>query len=169
MNALAARRRHPAAIALLLLLGLVVTGAAYSVARARSPRRPPRARADAVADGQEALPRQLRHLPRPQRPGHARPARRLVGVGAASVDFQVGTGRMPLAGPGVQAQRQDKVKFTDEQIAALAAYVASLAPGPAIPDADSTPRATAATSPRAASCSGSTARCATTSPAPAAP
>ncbi|MEO5980707.1 MAG: cystathionine beta-lyase, partial [Pedococcus sp.] len=30
MNALAARRRHPAAIALLILLGLVVTGVAYS-------------------------------------------------------------------------------------------------------------------------------------------
>ncbi|MGA8979242.1 MAG: c-type cytochrome, partial [Pedococcus sp.] len=30
MNALAARRRHPAAIALLILLGLVVTGIAYS-------------------------------------------------------------------------------------------------------------------------------------------
>ena len=30
MNALAARRRHPAAIALLLLVGLLVTGAAYA-------------------------------------------------------------------------------------------------------------------------------------------
>ncbi|MEO6414351.1 MAG: cystathionine beta-lyase, partial [Pedococcus sp.] len=30
MNALAARRRHPAAIALLLLLGLILTGVAYS-------------------------------------------------------------------------------------------------------------------------------------------
>ena len=27
----------------------------------------------------------------------------LVGVGAAAVDFQVGTGRMPMAQPGVQA------------------------------------------------------------------
>ena len=30
MNALAARRRHPAAIALLILVGLLVTGAAYA-------------------------------------------------------------------------------------------------------------------------------------------
>ena len=58
-----------------------------------------------------------------------------MGVGAASVDFQVSTGRMPLAGPNVQAPRIDTVKFTEEQIAAMAAYVASLAPGPAIPDA----------------------------------
>jgi ubiquinol-cytochrome c reductase cytochrome c subunit len=58
----------------------------------------------------------------------------LVGVGAAAVDFQVGTGRMPMAAPGVQAPRTERVKFTDEEIAAMAAYVASLAPGPAVPD-----------------------------------
>jgi ubiquinol-cytochrome c reductase cytochrome c subunit len=56
----------------------------------------------------------------------------LIGVGAAAVDFQVGTGRMPLAAPGAQAARAP-VQFTDEEIAALAAYVASLSPGPAIP------------------------------------
>ena len=57
----------------------------------------------------------------------------LYGVGAASVDFQVGTGRMPLAASGPQAQEKP-VQFNDEQISALAAYIASLAPGPAIPD-----------------------------------
>ena len=57
----------------------------------------------------------------------------LVGVGAAAVDFQVGTGRMPMARPGVQAPKKD-VQYTDEEIAALAAYVASLGPGPAIPE-----------------------------------
>jgi ubiquinol-cytochrome c reductase cytochrome c subunit len=59
----------------------------------------------------------------------------LIGVGAASVDFQVGTGRMPLAQPGQQAARRAKV-FSDAEISQLAAYVASLAPGPAIPSAD---------------------------------
>jgi ubiquinol-cytochrome c reductase cytochrome c subunit len=57
----------------------------------------------------------------------------LVGVGAASVDFQVGTGRMPMAAPAAQAPRKP-VAYDDDQIAALAAYVASLAPGPEIPD-----------------------------------
>jgi len=33
----------------------------------------------------------------------------LAGVGAAAVDFQVGTGRMPMARPGVQAQRKEVV------------------------------------------------------------
>jgi ubiquinol-cytochrome c reductase cytochrome c subunit len=58
----------------------------------------------------------------------------LVGVGAAAVDFQVGTGRMPMAQPGQQAEPKPVV-FSDEEIAQLAAYVASLGPGPAIPQA----------------------------------
>ncbi len=58
----------------------------------------------------------------------------LIGVGAAAVDFQVGTGRMPAAASGPQAEKKP-VQFTDAEIAALAAYVASVSPGPAIPDA----------------------------------
>jgi ubiquinol-cytochrome c reductase cytochrome c subunit len=57
----------------------------------------------------------------------------LVGVGAAAVDFQVGTGRMPMANPTMQAPKK-RVVYTDEEIAQLAAYVASLGPGPAVPE-----------------------------------
>jgi ubiquinol-cytochrome c reductase cytochrome c subunit len=56
----------------------------------------------------------------------------LIGVGAAAVDFQVGTGRMPAVQPGAQIPQKPPV-YTEDEIAALAAYVASLAPGPAIP------------------------------------
>jgi ubiquinol-cytochrome c reductase cytochrome c subunit len=56
----------------------------------------------------------------------------LIGVGAASVDFQVGTGRMPLAEMSAQAMRKAPL-YNAEETAALAAYVATLAPGPAIP------------------------------------
>ena len=59
----------------------------------------------------------------------------LVGVGAAAVDFQVGTGRMPMAQPGAQAARKKPV-YNDQEIEALGAYVASLGPGPAVPDVD---------------------------------
>jgi ubiquinol-cytochrome c reductase cytochrome c subunit len=59
----------------------------------------------------------------------------LIGVGAAAVDFQVSTGRMPLKNQGAQAERKP-ARYTPEQIADLAAYVASLAPGPAIPGKD---------------------------------
>jgi ubiquinol-cytochrome c reductase cytochrome c subunit len=58
----------------------------------------------------------------------------LIGVGAAAVDFQVGTGRMPAVQPGPQIP-QKEVTYTPDEIAALAAYVASLGPGPAIPNA----------------------------------
>jgi len=54
----------------------------------------------------------------------------LIGVGAASVDFQVGTGRMPMADMSQQAMRKKPI-YDEEETAALAAYVASLAPGPA--------------------------------------
>ena len=53
----------------------------------------------------------------------------LIGVGSASVDFQVGTGRMPMADMSQQAM-QKKPVYNAQETAALAAYVASLAPGP---------------------------------------
>jgi ubiquinol-cytochrome c reductase cytochrome c subunit len=59
----------------------------------------------------------------------------LVGVGAASADFQLRTGRMPLAVVGQQAVRKPPA-YSDDQITALVAYVASLGSGPAIPEVD---------------------------------
>jgi ubiquinol-cytochrome c reductase cytochrome c subunit len=59
----------------------------------------------------------------------------LVGVGAASVDFQVGTGRMPMADMSQQAMRKTPF-YNEAETAALAEYVASLAPGPAIPGSE---------------------------------
>jgi ubiquinol-cytochrome c reductase cytochrome c subunit len=56
----------------------------------------------------------------------------LIGVGAAAVDFQVSTGRMPLATPQAQAPVKPVI-YSDEEIAQLAAFVGSLSPGPAIP------------------------------------
>jgi ubiquinol-cytochrome c reductase cytochrome c subunit len=58
----------------------------------------------------------------------------LIGVGEASVDFQVGTGRMPLQHHSAQAPRKQPV-MTEAEIHQVAAYVASLGPGgPPIPD-----------------------------------
>src|SRR6185312_6417941 len=59
----------------------------------------------------------------------------LIGVGAAAVDFQVGTGRMPMQMSGPQAQVKPN-QFDEEQTRQLAAYVASLGTGPAIPGED---------------------------------
>ena len=136
MNALAARRRHPAAIAILLLLGLVVVGGAYSLLAPRTAQASA-VQADSAANGKALFLANCAtcHGTNAQGSGSG-PS--LVGVGAASVDFQVSTGRMPLAAPGVQAGRSDDVKFSPEQIQDMAAWVATLAPGPAIPDAEYT-------------------------------
>ncbi len=133
MNALAARRRHPAAIALLLMLGLLVTGTVYSAVAPR-PAEAATTSADQVAEGQKLFKANCATCHGMGAVGTDNgPA--LAGVGAAAVDFQVGTGRMPLSGPGVQAPRGESV-FDDTQIAAMAAYVASLAPGPAVPSSE---------------------------------
>src|ERR1022692_31965 len=65
----------------------------------------------------------------------------LIGVGAAAVDFQVSTGRMPAKQPGPENPRKPvAVPFTgpagEQRIHAVAAYIASLAGGPAIPSAE---------------------------------
>ena len=56
----------------------------------------------------------------------------LIGAGAAAVDFQVSTGRMPAKETNAEEPRKPPV-FTQQQIDALAAYVASLGGGPDIP------------------------------------
>jgi ubiquinol-cytochrome c reductase cytochrome c subunit len=62
----------------------------------------------------------------------------LIGVGAAAVDFQVGTGRMPAMTTGAQVPRKKVVApFAGEEgkknIEDLAAYIDSLGGGPAVP------------------------------------
>jgi ubiquinol-cytochrome c reductase cytochrome c subunit len=56
----------------------------------------------------------------------------LIGVGAASADFYLTTGRMPLDRPRTQAERK-RVAYSPVQIRQLVAYVSSLGAGPAIP------------------------------------
>ncbi|MEA2453261.1 MAG: ubiquinol-cytochrome c reductase cytochrome c subunit [Actinomycetota bacterium] len=60
----------------------------------------------------------------------------LIGVGPAMVDFQLRTGRMPLADPGVQPKRKPPA-FDEAEIAGIVRYVTSLGPGgPSIPSVD---------------------------------
>ena len=132
MTALAARRRHPLMAVALVLLGLLATGLVYA---AVAPGKADAADAspDDIAAGRELFLANCSTCHGLSAGGRDN-APSLVGVGAAAVDFQVGTGRMPLAASGPQAPAVNKVKFTEEEIAQLAAYVASLGPGPAIPD-----------------------------------
>jgi ubiquinol-cytochrome c reductase cytochrome c subunit len=137
---LSRHRRRPLAGLLVLVLGLLLTGSLYA-ALAPSTAQAGAAETDAeqVAKGRELFlvscsfcHGQNGEGMRAQRDGKLL-GPPLAGVGAAAVSFQVGTGRMPMAQPGAQAERKPPV-FTEEETEALAAYVASLGPGPAIPD-----------------------------------
>jgi ubiquinol-cytochrome c reductase cytochrome c subunit len=57
----------------------------------------------------------------------------LIGAGAAAVDFQVSTGRMPAKEIGAENERKP-VTFTQQQIYDIAGWIESLGGGPTIPD-----------------------------------
>lgn len=59
----------------------------------------------------------------------------LIGSGASAVVFQVGSGRMPL-NAGLQQAPRKKVRYSQQQIDALAAYVQSNGGGPTLPEGD---------------------------------
>ncbi|MBT2518788.1 c-type cytochrome [Streptomyces sp. ISL-90] len=126
-------RRHPLAAAALLALGLVFTGGAYAALSTGT------AQAEVDPNSQQTIEQGKKLFQANCATCHGLDAQgtnigpTLIGVGAASVDFQVGTGRMPMQMQGPQAQ-QKPVQFTDDQVKQLAYFIASLGPGPEIPD-----------------------------------
>jgi ubiquinol-cytochrome c reductase cytochrome c subunit len=133
---LSAKRRSPVAGLVVVLLGLLLTGGGYALLS------PASAATDKASQSTVAQGRALflvgcsschgengEGIVTKRGKQYGPP---LAGVGAAAVDFQVGTGRMPMARPGAQAEKKEVV-YNPGEIAALAAFVASLAPGPAVP------------------------------------
>jgi ubiquinol-cytochrome c reductase cytochrome c subunit len=134
---LSARRRHPLAGLVALMLGLLLAGGVYTSLAPESATATS-SQQSLIEDGRklflvgcaschgkngEGIVTSDGNIQGPP----------LIGVGAAAVDFQVSTGRMPMAQTGAQAPRKDP-QYDEEQVEALAAFVASLGPGPAIPD-----------------------------------
>lgn len=134
MKFLAARRRSPIIASSLLILALGATGAVYAAVASVQPAVAAVGAQTQVEDGKKLYLEGCSSCHGMQGQG-AGTGPTLIGVGAASVDFQVSSGRMPLAAPGAQAVAKDP-SYTPEEVAALAAYIASLAPGPAIPTAE---------------------------------
>ncbi len=132
MKRLSHYRRHKAVAPLLLVIALFGIGTTFNVASASMKQSPNAfARSTQIDEGKQIFLRGCSTCHGLNLEGSAiAPA--LIGVGAASVDFQVGTGRMPVADMSTQISRKTPV-YNEEEVAALAAYVASLAPGPAIP------------------------------------
>jgi ubiquinol-cytochrome c reductase cytochrome c subunit len=125
-------RRHPLATVALLAIGLLATGGAYTVFSTTASAESSAAQSDLIDEGAKLFAANCATCHGPNLEGTA-DGPTLIGVGAASVHFQVSTGRMPLAASGPQAEVKP-VQFTDEQIRQLYTFVASKSDGPGIPD-----------------------------------
>ncbi|MFD3502189.1 c-type cytochrome [Streptomyces sp. NPDC058676] len=132
MKKLSARRRHPLAAVVVLLLALACTGGLYVLFAPTS-----KAQADetaqslAIDEGKKLFAVGCASCHGTGGQGTT-DGPSLVGVGAAAVDFQVGTGRMPAQQPGAQVPKK-KVVYTQAEIDQLAAYISSLGAGPNVP------------------------------------
>ncbi|MCH5677756.1 cytochrome bc1 complex diheme cytochrome c subunit [Streptomyces gilvus] len=132
MKKLSARRRHPLAAVVVLLLALAATGGLYAtLAPASQAKADDTAQSLAIDEGKKLYSVGCATCHGTGGQGSS-DGPSLVGVGAAAVDFQVGTGRMPAQQPGAQIPRK-KVIYTQAQIDQLAAYIASLGAGPSVP------------------------------------
>jgi len=132
LGALSRRRRHRFAPVVLLLLALGTMGGAYAaLAPTNDAEAAVTTSAQSVEEGRALYLRNCSSCHGLNAEGTS-DGPSLVGVGAASVDFQVATGRMPAAELGAQVKPK-RVEFTEAEIESLAAYVASLGPGPAVP------------------------------------
>ncbi|WP_149822590.1 c-type cytochrome [Streptomyces tailanensis] len=132
MKKLSARRRHPLAALVVLLIALAATGGLYTAfAPADQAVADETAQTLTIEEGKKlyAVGCASCHGTGGQGTTDGPP---LTGVGAAAVDFQVGTGRMPAQQPGAQVPKK-KVIYSQAQIDQLAAYIASLGAGPEIP------------------------------------
>ncbi|MFC0681486.1 c-type cytochrome [Lysobacter korlensis] len=125
-------RRSPLASIALLVLGLLTTGGTYALFTTTAAAETTEASQEMVDEGQKLFAANCASCHGLNAEG-SDVAPSLIGVGAASVDFQVGTGRMPLAAQGPQGEEKP-IQFNQEQIDQMAAWVASLAPGPAVPE-----------------------------------
>ena len=133
-NSVKTGRRHPLATAALLAVGLLVTGAAYAgFSQTSAVAEVDLSSSDAIEAGQKLFAANCATCHGLNAEGTEKDGPSLIGVGAASVHFQVGTGRMPLAFQGPQGMVKP-AQFSEEQTLQMAAYIASLAPGPGLPD-----------------------------------
>ena len=131
MKRLSRYRRHRFAAPALIIAALISIGTTFSMATAlpSQQRMEVSSQTTMIKEGKQIFARGCSSCHGLNAEGGSI-APSLIGVGAASVDFQVGTGRMPLSDMSQQAMRK-KPLYNEQETAALAAYVATLAPGPA--------------------------------------
>lgn len=132
MKKLSARRRHPLAALVVLLFALAATGGLYAAFLPAE-----KAQADssvqslAIDEGKKLFAVGCSSCHGLNGQGSS-DGPSLVGVGSAAVDFQVATGRMPAQQPGAQVPKKKNI-YSQAEIDQMAAFVASLGPGPVAP------------------------------------
>ncbi|MFE5738081.1 cytochrome bc1 complex diheme cytochrome c subunit [Streptomyces celluloflavus] len=135
MKKLSARRRHPLAALVVLLFALAVTGGLYAAfAPADKAQADDAAQSLAIKEGKKLYAVGCASCHGTGGQGSS-DGPSLVGVGAAAVDFQVGTGRMPAQQPGAQVPKKKNI-YSQAEIDQLGAYIASLGAGPSVPTKD---------------------------------
>ncbi|MDX3450341.1 c-type cytochrome [Streptomyces sp. ME02-8801-2C] len=133
MKKLSARRRHPMAAVVVLLIALAAVAGLYSTLK-------PAGRAEAdetaqsltISEGQRLYSVGCASCHGTGGQGSS-DGPSLVGVGAAAVDFQVSTGRMPAATSQAAQIPKKKNIYSQAEIDQLATYIASLGAGPSVP------------------------------------
>lgn len=137
MSWINARRRRPAAGYAALLLGLVVVALVYGSLTSTGGGTVASAETGAQQDieaGKALFQASCSSCHGLEAQGTSQ-APSLIGAGAAAVDFQMSTGRMPAKEPGAENERKP-VTFSPQQIEDIAGYIASLGGGPEIPTAE---------------------------------
>lgn len=135
VSSIIARRRHPAAGYAAIAGGLVVVGALYSaLSLGGASASAPAQASTSISNGKTLFEASCSSCHGIDAQGTSQ-APSLIGAGAAAVDFQMSTGRMPAKEPGAENERKP-TEFTQAQIYDIAAYIASLGGGPPIPGQD---------------------------------
>ncbi|MGW1720153.1 MULTISPECIES: cytochrome bc1 complex diheme cytochrome c subunit [Streptomyces] len=133
MKKLSARRRHPLAAVVVLLIALAAVGGLYAtLAPASKAEADETAQSLTITEGQRLYSVGCASCHGTGGQGTS-DGPSLVGVGAAAVDFQVATGRMPAAtSQGAQIPKKKNI-YSQAEIDQLAAFIASLGAGPSVP------------------------------------
>jgi ubiquinol-cytochrome c reductase cytochrome c subunit len=133
VSSIIARRRHPAAGYAAIAAGLVAVGAGYAaLSGGGASASAPASDTTQVSQGHSLFLESCATCHGLDAQGTS-VAPSLIGAGAAAVDFQMSTGRMPAKELGAENDRKPS-DFTPAEIYDIASYISSLDGGPAIPD-----------------------------------
>jgi ubiquinol-cytochrome c reductase cytochrome c subunit len=145
VSSIISRRRHPAAGYAAVAGGLVVAGVLYSTFSGGGASAASSAQDQTqVAQGHSLFITSCSSCHGLDAQG-TQEAPTLIGAGAAAVDFQMSTGRMPAKDLTAENERKPQTEFSQAQIYDIAAYIASLGGGPAIPTSEQVSTANANT------------------------